>query len=122
MMAIGLFAARYFAVVLKIPRGIIATFVAVFAIFGAYAAGNGMFYVYVLIAATLLALALRVIDIPILPVTLGFILGGLFEQQFAIMLTSMRSADEFLNRPIALGFLALTIGMIAYVGWRRRWR
>ena len=62
------------------------------------------------------------IDIPILPVTLGFILGGLFEQQFAIMLTSMRSADEFLNRPIALGFLALTIGMIAYVGWRRRWR
>ena len=55
MMAIGLFAARYFAVVLKIPRGIIATFVAVFAIFGAYAAGNGMFYVYVLIAATLLA-------------------------------------------------------------------
>lgn len=122
MMLIGLFAARYFALVLKIPRGIIATFVAVFAIFGAYAAGNGMFYVYVLIAATVLALALRVMDIPILPVTLGFILGGLFEQQLAIMLTSMRSADEFFGRPIALGFLLLTIAMVAYVGWRRRWR
>lgn len=122
MMLLGLFAARYMAIVLRIPKGVIATFVALFALFGGYTAGNSIFYVWVLLVATLASLALRAVRIPILPVALGFILGTLFEEQLAIMLTSFRSADAILGRPIAMTLIALTLAVLGFFGWRRGWK
>ncbi|MGE3606852.1 MAG: tripartite tricarboxylate transporter permease [Lautropia sp.] len=119
MMLIGLYGARHFAVVLKVPKSLIATFVVVFSIFGAYASGSAMFYVWVVLAATVLALGLRAIRVPILAVVLGLILGNLLEQQIVQMATSFPGPAYLLQRPIALGFFALTLAVVLVIGWQR---
>ncbi len=119
MTILGLYGARYFAVVLRIPKSLIATFVATFAIFGAYASGNSMFYVWVLLAATVLALALRMIGIPILAVVLGLLLGNLLELKIVQMVTSFPGPEYILQRPIALGFFIVTALVLIVMGRQR---
>jgi len=119
VLLLGLFAARYLAAVLMVPKSVIATAVALSAMFGGLAAGNTTFYIWVLLAATVFALGLRVLLIPIVPVVLGFLLGDLFEQQLAILITSTPSWAALLDRPIALGIAAVTLALIGWAGWQR---
>src|SRR5690606_5609079 len=43
MMFIGLFWARYFAVILRLPGAVVATFIVFFSIFGSYAVNTSLF-------------------------------------------------------------------------------
>lgn len=117
MMLIGLFAIRYFAVVLLIPKGLIATFVSFFSIFGSYAVNNSVFDVGVMFGAAALALILRRLRIPILPVVLGLILGSLLEENLVVFGITITSWSDLMARPIAIGFFVLTaitlVGAIA---------
>ncbi len=108
MMVAGLLAIRYFAVVLLVPKGIIATLVSFFSIFGSYAVSNSVFDVGVMFAATALALVLRYLRVPILPVVLGLILGPLLEENLVVFGIVINSWQALLARPIALGLFALT--------------
>jgi putative tricarboxylic transport membrane protein len=114
MLLFGLFGARYFAVVLKVPKGVIATFVAFFSVFGAYAVNNSIFDILVMFGATALALVLRALSIPILPVVLALILGPLLEENLVVLMTTFDSASAILERPIADAFLLLAL---VVVGW-----
>ena len=119
MMFIGLFGARYFAVVLRLPKSVIATFIITFAIFGAYTSGNSIFYVWVLFFATALSLALRALRIPILTVLMGYLLGGLLEEQTVMMVTSFHSAADIFDRPIAIAFFVLTAAVVVILRRQR---
>jgi putative tricarboxylic transport membrane protein len=113
MMLFGLFGARYFAVVLKMPNSVLATFIAVFSILGSFAINNSMFDVAVMFGATALALWFRALRIPILPIVLAVILGPLFERQALVLVTTSGSVANVLQRPIADGFFAITIIILA---------
>jgi len=113
MMLFGLFGARYFAVVLRVPKSVLATFVAVFSILGSYAINNSIFDVGVMFGATGLALWLRALRVPILPIVLAVILGPLLEQQALVLVTTSSSFASVLARPIADGFFAITIVIFA---------
>lgn len=119
VLLLGLFAARYLAAVLLVPKSVIATGVALSAMFGALAAGNTTFYVWVLLGATVFAMALRALSIPIVPVVLGFLLGGLFEEQLAILITSTPHWSLLLERPIAMSIAAVTLAVMIWAGARR---
>lgn len=124
MMLFGLFGARYFAVVLRVPKGVIATFVAFFSVLGSYAINNSMFDVWTMLGSTVLALVFRALRIPILPVVLALILGPLFEQNLDVLVRTYSGPVQVLQRPFADLFFALTI---ATVGWSilarsKRWR
>ena len=114
MMLIGLFAIRYFAVVLLIPKGLIAVVVSFFSIFGSYAVSNSVFDVGIMFAATALALVLRRVRIPLLPVVLGLILGRVLEENLVVFGITITSWEALLARPIALAFFALTA--VTFVG------
>lgn len=113
MLLFGIFGARYFAVVLKLPKSVLATFIAVFSILGAYAINNSMFDVVVMLGATALAMWLRALRVPILPIVLAVILGPHFEQQTLVLFTTSSSVASVLSRPIADGFFALSIAIVA---------
>ena len=119
MMLLGLFGARYFAVVLKVPKPVIATFVAVFSVFGTYAVNNTLFDVWIMFAATAFALLLRVINIPILPVVLAMILSGLFEENLAVMRSTFTNLESVLMRPIAGTLFGLSAVIFFVAAWRR---
>lgn len=115
MLIFGLFAARYCAVVLKIPKSVLATFVAVFSILGAYSINNSLFDVTVMFGATAFALWFQALRLSILPVVMAVILGPMFEQQLAVLTSTYSSAADVLHRPIADGLLLVSIA-IAVIG------
>lgn len=119
MMVLGFYGARYFALVLKAPSYVIAPFIVVFAMFGSYASGNGMFFVWMLLVSAALALMLRAVGIPILAVLMGFILGALLEEQLIVMVSSFIDPWDILARPIAMGFAVITILTIVLLGRQR---
>lgn len=114
MLFFGLFGARYCAVVLKVPKAVLATFVAVFSILGSYAINNSLFDVGVMFGATIFALWFQALRLSILPVVMAVILGPMFEQQLVVLTTTYNSAAEVLARPIADGFLLVSIAMIGF--------
>lgn len=114
MMFFGIFAARYFAVVLKFPKRMLATFIALFSILGSYAINNSIFDVGVMFGATALALWLRALRVPILPIVLAVILGPLFEQKLLVLFTTSTGVGDVLGRPIADGFFAVTLAMLVF--------
>lgn len=114
MLLFGLFAAPYCAAVLKIPKGVIATFVALFSILGSYAVENSMFDVVVMFGATALALWFQALRVSILPIVLAVILGPLFEQQAVVLATTSNSVAEVFARPIADGFFLVSAFIIVF--------
>ena len=120
MLAFGVFGARYCAVALKIPKSVLATFVAVFSILGTYAIENSLFDVVVMLGATVFALWFQALRISILPVVMAVILGPLFEQQVVVLATSYDSVGAVLQRPVADVFLVASLGMFLFRMFRRR--
>lgn len=118
MTVVGLFGARYLARLLSLPKAVIATFVAFFSIFGAYAVNANLFDVWVMFASALLAIGVGLVGIPILPIVLAFILGGVLEQNIAITAARAGGLDYFLGRPIALGLTAITLVIVAIAAYR----
>lgn len=119
---LGLYGARYFAITLRVPKAILAALVCFFSIFGTYAIGNSLFNVWVMFGATAFAFLLALVSVPILPVVLGVILGGLLEQNIVIMTRIVRTPDDLLEHPLALAIFAVTIAMLAVSTWRRATR
>jgi putative tricarboxylic transport membrane protein len=107
MMLFGLFVVRYFAAALLVPKNVTASFVALFSVFGAYAVNNSMFDVWIMFMATGLAFVMRFLNIPILPLVLGLILGNLLEENLVVMMLTVPTLEAFLRRPIALVFFSL---------------
>ncbi|MCB9959095.1 MAG: tripartite tricarboxylate transporter permease [Rhodospirillaceae bacterium] len=116
---IGLYGARYLARLLILPRGVIAAFVIFFSIFGAYAVDTNLFNIWVMFASAFLAIGLGAVGIPILPVVLAFILGGVLERNMAITLARSDGFAYFLERPLALGIFAVTLMIVVLSTWRR---
>jgi putative tricarboxylic transport membrane protein len=114
MMLFGLFGARYFAVVLRLPKSVLATFIAVFSVLGSYAINNSMYDVGVMLGATALAFWLQALRVPILPIVLALILGPMFEQEALILFTTSSGPMDVLGRPIAVGFFTITVLIVAF--------
>jgi putative tricarboxylic transport membrane protein len=119
MMIIGLYGARYLAGLLRVSTALIATFVAFFSIFGAFAVNGSLFDVWVMFAAAAIAMTLATVGIPILPVVLAFILGGVLERNLGIAVARADGFGYFLGRPIAVGLMLVTLTIIVAAIWRR---
>lgn len=119
MMFIGLFWARYFAVILRLPGAVVATFIVFFSIFGSYAVNTSLFDVWIMFGAAILVIMLGVVGIPLLPVVLAFILGGVLERNLAVTLARAGDISYALERPIALALFAVALALIAGALWRR---
>ncbi len=120
MMVIGLYGARYLAGLLRVSTALIATFVAFFSIFGAFAVNGSLFDVWVMFGAAAIAMTLATVGIPILPVVLAFILGGVMERNLGIAVARADGLGYFLGRPIAVGLMLVTLAIIAAAIWRAR--
>lgn len=118
IIVLGFLGARYLALLLRLPKGLIATYITLFSIFGAYAINNTLFDVWVMLGAAILSVLLRLSGIPILPAVLGFILGGLLESNIAISLARADGIGYFLGRPIAIGIAILSVLLIGLTTWR----
>lgn len=110
--------------ILSIPYRFLYPPILFFIAIGVYSMRSSVFDIYVTIIFGLIGYAMLVYRYPIAPLILGFLLGPMLEENFKrAMLQSRGDLMVFVERPISLVILLITIGVISWAlvgGLRRR--
>jgi len=110
--------ARY---LINIPKRILYPIVVVFAIIGAYAFRSNLFDLIVMFIFGVLGYIFIKINIPLPPIVIAFILGGILEAKIRqALLISGGNFTTFFTKPISLAFFLLTIYIVLFFFRRRR--
>ena len=111
----------YIARLLSVPRNYLVPFILFFALIGAYIGQNNETELLIMVGLGVMATVFRFANYPLPPLIIGFILGGMMEDNLG---RAIRKADglEFLwQRPLTLGLLvvaALFLLVPLYNDWR----
>jgi putative tricarboxylic transport membrane protein len=117
LLAIGV---RWILRIVIVPKSILFPVVLVLCVVGAYALGNAMAIVYVLLASGVLGYAMVKFGFPLAPFILGVILGDQIE--INLIRSLMTDADPwlFLTRPISGFLLGASVLSILAALWQHR--
>ena len=103
----------YIAKLLTIPKQLLLPLIIFFSLIGVYLVTFNNFDIYMMTGFAVVALFLRIVDFPMAPMILGFILGGMMESNLRRALTISDGSLAFLwERPITLSILILTIVLL----------
>ena len=100
----------YIAKVLALPKQLLLPLIIFFSLVGVYLVTFHVFDIYMMTLFAVVALFLRIIDFPMAPMILGFILGGMMEENLRRALTLSDGSISFLwERPLTLSILVITV-------------
>ena len=106
---IAMTALRFLVKLLATPRALLMPMVAVLCVIGAFALRNNFFDVYVMLFFGLVGLAMRWLDMPVVPLLLALVLGVPLEENLRVALTSSQGdISIFFSSPISVAFLSLS--------------
>ncbi|XEG71318.1 tripartite tricarboxylate transporter permease [Pseudomonas sp. abacavir_1] len=115
---------RVFTRILSVPNWALVPGIAIITAIGVYAVHATTFDLFLMVAIGILGYILRKLDFPLSPLLLGFILGGLMEQNLRRALSISNGELGILwSSPIAIGtwtLVALMLVLPLYRAWRRR--
>jgi putative tricarboxylic transport membrane protein len=112
---IALAGLRLLVKLLATPKALLMPTIAVLCVVGSYALRNNFFDVYVMLGFGLLGLALRWLDMPVVPLLLALVLGGQLEEHLRVALTASKGdVSIFFTSPISLAFLCLSVVSICW--------
>ncbi|HEY8370890.1 MAG TPA: tripartite tricarboxylate transporter permease [Thermodesulfobacteriota bacterium] len=117
MLLFGLATIRWSSLAVRAPRRVMVPGVLVLSVIGTYGLANSVFDVYVLVITGLLGYLLAKIDVPIVTIALGLVLGALVEQSFqqAVLVGQVDKGSAllyFLTRPVAVVLMLLALGIL----------
>src|SRR5699024_3440165 len=116
MLILELLGLKIFVKIIKITQYILLPTVLMFTTVGAYALSNRMFDVFAILIFELLGYMLYKFKIPTPPFIIGFILGGMLEENLRRgLILSNDSINEFITKPISGLFLGLTVIYLIYI-------
>ncbi|RKF18536.1 tripartite tricarboxylate transporter permease [Alginatibacterium sediminis] len=99
----------YLAKVLNIPRPYLIPMILLFSITGVYLVSFNSMDILIMVAVCVAAMVLRILQFPMAPMLLGFILGGMLEDNLRrALLISDGSLSFIWERPITLSFILIT--------------
>tara|TARA_R110002096_G_scaffold22170_12_gene71645 strand:+ start:10978 stop:12492 length:1515 start_codon:yes stop_codon:yes gene_type:complete len=110
----------YIAKVLAIPRNYLIPFILFFTLMGAYIGQNNATELLLLVAFGVCATALRFADYPLAPLLIGFILGGMMEDNFSRSMQLYDGVSFIWERPMTLGLLVIALVLIVLPSFRAR--
>lgn len=110
----------YIAKVLSIPRNYLIPFILFFTLMGAYIGQNNATELLILVGFGVCATALKFADYPLAPLLIGFILGGLLENNFARSMQLYDGISFIWERPMTLGLLVIAAILIVLPSYRAR--
>lgn len=100
----------YISRLLAIPRPILIPLILFFSITGVYLVSFNTFDINMMVLITVIAIFLRLLDFPMAPMLLGFILGGIMENNLSRALILSDGSFSFLwERPITLGIMVVAV-------------
>lgn len=110
----------YIAKVLAIPRNFLIPFILFFTLMGAYIGQNNATELLILVGFGVCATALKFADYPLAPLLIGFILGGMLENNFARSMQLYDGVSFIWERPMTLGLLVIAVILILLPSYRAR--
>ena len=110
----------YIAKLLTIPRNYLIPFILFFTMIGAYIGQNNATELLILVGLGVFATVLRFADYPLPPLLIGFILGGLLENNFARAVNLTDGIGFMYQRPMTLALLIIAGALIILPAYRRR--
>ncbi|MFU1479455.1 tripartite tricarboxylate transporter permease [Roseovarius sp. C7] len=111
----------YIAKVLSIPRNYLIPFILFFTLMGAYIGQNNATELLILVGFGICATALKFADYPLAPLLIGFILGGMMENNFARSMQLYDGMGFIIDRPMTLALLVVAVLLVvlpSYRAWR----
>ena len=112
---IAMAALRLLVKLLATPRALLMPTVAVLCVIGSFTLRNNFFDVYVMLFFGLMGLAMRWLDMPVVPLLLALVLGGQLEENLRVALVSSKGDFSiFFTSPISLTFLILSLLSIVW--------
>ncbi|ABM03647.1 hypothetical protein DUF112 [Psychromonas ingrahamii 37] len=113
LMVLNLPLIPYISKLLAVPRTVLLPMIIFFSITGVYLVSFNTMDVFIMIAVAIVAIFLRLANFPLAPLLLGFILGGLMEENLRRSLMLSDGQLSFLwERPITLAFTATAVLVI----------
>lgn len=110
----------YIAKVLSIPRNFLIPFILFFTLMGAYIGQNNATELLILVGFGIFATALKFADYPLAPLLIGFILGGMLENNFSRSMQLYDGVSFIWERPMTLGLLVIAAILILLPSYRAR--
>src|SRR5687767_961584 len=120
VLAILLPGVRWMLRIVEVPKSILFPVVVVLCVIGAYALGNTMSHVYVLLVFGLFGYAMVKFGFPLAPFILGVILGDQIEINLVRAIMTDANPWLFLTRPISGGLLLASVLSFAAAIWQHR--
>ena len=110
LLALNLPLIPYLARLLSLPRQLLVPFILFFSLIGVYLVSFNTFDIHVMTGFAIGAIFLRLFNYPMAPLILGFILGGMIEDNLQRTLTLYDGSPAFLwERPVSLVIAILTV-------------
>jgi putative tricarboxylic transport membrane protein len=120
-LVIALAGLRILVKVLATPRVLLMPTIAVLCVIGSYALRNSFFDVYVMFFFGLIGLAMRWLDMPVVPLLLALVLGPQLEEHMRVALTASKGdISIFFTSFFSLFFLILSAISIVWSLWAER--
>ena len=110
----------YIAKILSVPRTFLIPFILFFTLMGAYIGQNNATELLMLVGFGVCATILRFADYPLAPLLIGFILGGMMENNFSRSMQLYDGISFVLERPMTLGLLVIAALLVILPSYRTR--
>ncbi|MEO1649759.1 MAG: tripartite tricarboxylate transporter permease [Pseudomonadota bacterium] len=110
----------YIAKLLAVPRNYLIPFILFFTLMGAYIGQNNATELLLLVGLGAGATILRFADYPVAPLLIGFILGGMMENNFARAVNLTDGVSFMWERPMTLAMLIVGVLLIVLPAYRRQ--
>ena len=108
----------YIAKVLQIPRNYLIPFILFFTLMGAYIGQNNATELLMLVGFGICATAFKFANYPLAPLLIGFILGGMLEDNFSRSMQLYDGVAFMWERPMTLGLLLIAVGLVILPSYR----
>ena len=116
----GFLLVRQFVRLMRTPNHILLVVIAMLCVVGSFAIRNNVIDVYIMIAFGVIGYVMNRLDIPVAPLAFGLILGPILEENLRrSLIISDGSWFVFLERPIALTMVILSVSALVYPLLRR---
>ena len=110
----------YIAKVLTIPRNYLIPFILFFTLMGSYIGQNNATELLILVGMGVCATVLKFADYPLAPLLIGFILGGMLEDNFSRSMQLYDGIGFIAERPMTLGLLLIAVLLVVIPSYRAR--